>query len=305
MTQTQTIGWIGLGKMGLPIASRLAAAGHEVAGFDRDRQRTAEASADGVAPAATLADAAGRDIVFTSLPDDKALAAVALSGGLFEAMHEGAILVETSTVSPAISAEVARAAARRGVLYLRAPVSGNAAIAHTGNLTCFVSGPRAAFDAVLPIARDFTRAQKYLGEAEEARFAKLAVNLMIAVSAAMMGESVVLARKGNLAWQDILDVLTNSAVASPMVQYKARSLETRDFSPTFSCRQMAKDLDLIIGAGHAAEMTMPLASLTRETYGALIGRGEGEADFISTVRLAEWLAGLGEPDLEINEGRIE
>lgn len=304
MSDTHTIGWIGLGKMGLPIASRLAAAGHDIAGFDRDQERIAAASAGGVRTAATLADAAERDIVFTSLPDDKVLAAVALSGGLFDAMREGAVFVETSTVSPTISAEVARTAAQRGVPYLRAPVSGNAAIAHTGNLTCFVSGPRAAFDAVLPIAQDFTRAQTYLGEGEEARFAKLAVNLMIAVSAAMMGESIVLARKGNLAWQDILDVLTNSAVGSPMVHYKAKSLETRDFSPTFSCRQMAKDLDLIISAGQAAEMALPLASLTRETYGALIGRGEGEADFISTVRLAEWLAGLGEPDLDTDEGRL-
>lgn len=304
MVHTQTIGWIGLGKMGLPIATRLAAAGYDIAGFDRDQSRIAEASKDGVKPAATLTDAASRDIVFTSLPDDKVLAAVTLSDGFFEAMRKGAILVETSTVSPTISAEVARAAAHRGVAYLRAPVSGNAAIAHTGNLTCFVSGPRAAFDAFLPVAQDFTRAQKYLGQAEEARFAKLAVNLMIAVSAAMMGESIVLARKGNLAWQDILDVLTNSAVGSPMVHYKAKSLETRDFSPTFSCRQMAKDLDLIIGAGHAAEMALPLATLTRETYGALIGRGEGETDFIATVRLAEWLAGLGEPDLDKNEGRL-
>jgi 3-hydroxyisobutyrate dehydrogenase-like beta-hydroxyacid dehydrogenase len=304
MTDTQTIGWIGLGKMGLPIATRLAAAGHDISGFDRDHQRITEASEAGVTPAAMLSDAAARDILITSLPDDRALSAVALSGELFSAMRKGAILVETSTVSPTISAEVARAAERRGVAYLRAPVSGNAAIAHTGNLTCFVSGPRAAFDAFLPIAQDFTRAQKYLGEAEEARFAKLAVNLMIAVSAAMMGESVVLARKGNLAWQDVLDVLTNSAVGSPMVHYKAKSLETRDFSATFSCRQMAKDLDLIIGAGHAAEMAMPLATLTRETYSALIGRGEGEADFISTVRLAEWLAGLGEPELSKNDGRL-
>ena len=127
---------------------------------------------------------------------------------------------------------------------------------------------------------------------------------MIAVSAAMMGESIVLARKGNLAWQDILDVLTNSAVGSPMVHYKAKSLETRDFNSTFSCRQMAKDLDLIVGAGHAAEMAMPLATLTREIYGALIGRGDGEADFIAPVRLAEWLAGLGEPDLDKNDGRL-
>lgn len=304
MTETLTLGWIGLGKMGLPISTRLAAAGYDIAGTDRDQERISEAAAGGVKPAATLTDAATRDIVFTSLPDDKALRAVALDGLLFQSMRKGTILVETSTVSPGISAEVAQAADARGIAYLRAPVSGNAAIAHTGNLTCFVSGPKAAFDTFLPVAQAFTRAQKYLGTAEEARYAKLAVNLMIAVSAAMMGESIVLARKGNLAWQDILDVLTNSAVGSPMVHYKAKSLETRDFNSTFSCRQMAKDLDLIVGAGHAADMAMPLATLTREVYGALIGRGEGEADFISTVRLAEWLAGLGEPDLEQNEGRL-
>lgn len=304
MVEAQTFGWIGLGKMGLPISSRIAAAGHDIAGHDRDQERISAAAAAGVKPATTLADAAGRDIVFTSLPDDRALRAVALDGGLLSAMRQGAILVETSTVSPGISAEVARAAEGRGIAYLRAPVSGNAAIAHTGNLTCFVSGPRAAFDSFLPAAKDFTRAQKYLGTAEEARYAKLAVNLMIAVSAAMMGESIVLARKGNLAWQDILDVLKDSAVGSPMVHYKAASLSTRDFSSTFSCRQMAKDLDLIVGAGHAAEMAMPLAALTREIYGALIGRGEGEADFSSTVRLSEWLAGLGEPELDRNDGRL-
>ncbi|MFS8040053.1 MULTISPECIES: NAD(P)-dependent oxidoreductase [Xanthobacter] len=304
MTATQTLGWIGLGKMGLPISTRIAAAGRDIAGYDRDQERIASAAGGGVTPAATLADAAGRDIVFTSLPDDRALRAAALDGPLLSAMRQGAILVETSTVSPGISAQVAEAARQRGIAYLRAPVSGNAAIAHTGNLTCFVSGPRAAFDAVLPVAQDFTRAQKYLGTQEEARYAKLAVNLMIAVSAAMMGESIVLARKGNLRWADILDVLRDSAVGSPMVHYKAASLSTRDFISTFSCRQMAKDLDLIVDAGHATEMAMPLATLTREIYGALIGRGEGEADFISTVRLAEWLAGLGEPDLDKNEGRL-
>ncbi|GGF71649.1 dehydrogenase [Azorhizobium oxalatiphilum] len=304
MAETQALGWIGLGKMGLPISARLAAAGHDVFGTDREQQRISEASDAGVKPAATLEEAARHGIVFTSLPDDNALRAVALDGPLLHVMRKGSILVETSTVSPGVSAEVAQAADSAGIAYLRAPVSGNAAIAHTGNLTCFVSGHRAAFDTFLPVAQGFTRAQKYLGTAEEARYAKLAVNLMIAVSAAMMGESVVLARKGNLAWQDILDVLTNSAVGSPMVHYKAKSLETRDFSSTFSCRQMAKDLDLIVGAGHATEMAMPIASLTREIYGALVGRGEGEADFISTVKLAEWSAGLGEPDLEQTGGRL-
>ena len=99
-------------------------------------------------PAATLADAAGRDIVFTSLPDDKVLAAVALSGGLFDAMREGAILVETSTVSPTISAEVARLAAKHRVAYLRAPVSGNAAIARPVRVLVGSPGPATSWSVV-------------------------------------------------------------------------------------------------------------------------------------------------------------
>ena len=291
-----TIGWIGLGKMGLPIAVRLAEAGHDVAGFDRSQAQIAAASLKGVSPAATLAAAAGRDVVVSSIPDDAALKTLALPGdGLLAAMRPGAVWIETSTVSPEASAEVAERAATAGILYLRVPVSGNAAIAHTGNLTCFASGPQDAFETVRPVLAGFTRAQKYLGTGEEARYAKLAVNLMIAVSAAMMGESLVLGRKGNIGWADMLDVLTESAVASPMVKYKAATLATRDFASTFSCRQMAKDLDLILSAGHAGGVSLPLTANTREAYGALIGRGCGDDDFSSTVRLSEWLAGLDEP----------
>jgi 3-hydroxyisobutyrate dehydrogenase-like beta-hydroxyacid dehydrogenase len=143
----------------------------------------------------------------------------------------------------------------------------------------------------------FTRAQTYLGGSEEARYAKLAVNLMIAASAAMMAESLALARKGGIAWQDILKVLDDSAVASPMVRYKTAPLRSRDFESSFSCRQMAKDLDLILEAGHAVGVPLQLAAQVRETYGALIAQGGGEADFISTVRHVERLSGLGEPEL--------
>jgi 3-hydroxyisobutyrate dehydrogenase-like beta-hydroxyacid dehydrogenase len=120
---------------------------------------------------------------------------------------------------------------------------------------------------------------------------------MIAVSAAMMAESLALARKGGIAWQDILKVLDDSAVSSPMVKYKTAPLRTRDFESTFSCRQMAKDLDLILGAGHAVGVPLQLAAQVRETYGSLIAQGDGETDFIATVRHVERLSGLSEPTL--------
>ena len=138
--------------------------------------------------------------------------------------------------------------------------------------------PATAFESVKPLFAAFTRAQTYLGPGEEARYAKLAVNLMIAVSAAMMAESLALARKGGIAWQDILEGARRqrSRLAHGEVQ-DARRCRTRDFESTFSCKQMAKDLDLILGAGHAVGVPLQLAAQVRETYGSIVAEGDGES----------------------------
>jgi 3-hydroxyisobutyrate dehydrogenase-like beta-hydroxyacid dehydrogenase len=282
--------------MGLPIAGLIAKAGYRVTAFDVSADRMAAARQQGLAVAASAIEAVnGKAVIFTSLPDDKAIRDLVLAKGLLDAIAPQSILIETSTVSAEISAELGEAAHEHKIDYLRLPVSGNAAIAHTGALTCFVSGSKAAFERVKPLLASFTRAQTYLGQAEQARYAKLAVNLMIAVSAGMMAESLALARKGGIGWQDILQVLDDSAVASPMVKYKTPPLAKRDFESTFSCRQMAKDLDLILGAGHSAGVPLQLAAQVRETYGSLIAQGDGDADYIATVRHLERLSGLGDP----------
>lgn len=300
MTDTsQQVAFIGIGKMGLPMSRLVAKAGFSVTAFDQSAALLNEAREHGIAVASSAADAVnGRPVIITSLPDDAALRALMLGPtGLIGAMAPKAVLIETSTVGAEISAEVDAAAQARGIAYLRAPVSGNASIVHTGALSCFVSGPKDAFESAKPLFASFTRAQTYLGPGEEARYAKLAVNLMIAVSAAMMAESLALARKGGIGWQDILKVLDDSAVASPMVKYKTAPLRTRDFESSFSCKQMAKDLDLILGAGHAVGVPLQLAAQVRETYASLVAQGDGETDFIATVKHLERLSGLGEPKL--------
>jgi 3-hydroxyisobutyrate dehydrogenase-like beta-hydroxyacid dehydrogenase len=295
----ENIAFIGIGKMGLPMSVLVAKAGYAVTAFDRSAARLDEARAQGISIAASPAEAVGgKAAIVTSLPDDAALRGALLgSTGLIAAMAPKTALIETSTVSAEASAEVDAAAQARGVFYLRAPVSGNASIVHTGALSCFVSGPKDAYENAKPLFAAFTRAQTYLGPGEEARYAKLAVNLMIAVSAAMMAESLALARKGGIGWQDILKVLDDSAVASPMVKYKTAPLRNRDFDSTFSCKQMAKDLDLILGAGHAVGVPLQLAAQVRETYGSLVAQGDGDADFVATVKHVERLSGLGEPKL--------
>lgn len=286
-----SICWIGLGKLGLPMAARIAASGRRVVGYDTNPRRSEAASQRQIAVAEDLAAAlAGQMMIFTSLPDDHALLAAAAD--ILAHAEPGALIIETSTVSAAASATFAKAAAAAGKVFLRAPVSGNPVLAERGDLTVLASGPIAAFDAAKPIMEQFSRAQHWLGDDEQARYAKLAINLMIAVSAGMMAEALTFARKGGVHTAQMLNLMADSAVGSPMVKYKVPPLKANDYSSTFSCRQMAKDLDLMLEAAHAESVPAPLAALMRESYSALIAAGEGETDFIATVRHAARQAGL-------------
>jgi 3-hydroxyisobutyrate dehydrogenase-like beta-hydroxyacid dehydrogenase len=157
-----------------------------------------------------------------------------------------------------------------------------------------VSGSEEAFEATRPLMASYSQAQFWLGEGEQARYAKLAVNLMLAVSAGMLGEALALARRGNVALADVLDLIAASALGSPMVVGKVGFLKAADYTPTFSGRQMAKDLDLILSAANATGVTAPLAAFMRTQFAALSASGEIDQDFIAVVKVAQHLAGLGE-----------
>lgn len=289
MSDKAKVAWFGLGRIGLPMAARLAAAGWRVAGYDIDAQRVALAKARGIAPARSIEEAiAGAAFVFTSLPSEEAL----LDSGVPERLAGDAILVEASTIGPQASAKVARATR---VPYLRSPISGSTALAEAGTLTVFASGPKAAFEAARPALGAFSRAQIWLGEAEEARYAKLAVNLMVAVTAAMMGEALALARKGGIAWPTILEVIGESVVGSPLVRYKLEPLRKRDFTAAATSALVAKDLELIVAAARTAGVPVPLAENVQAAYARRIAEGYAEEDFFAIVKAAERAAGLGEP----------
>lgn len=276
-------GWIGLGLIGLPMAARLAAAGWRVKGFDISPARLEMAGARSVeAVASAEAAMEGASVVFTSMPTEAALAG--LSTRLAAGMPLQAILVETTTAGPAASAKLAEALAARRIAYLRAPISGSVGLAESGTLTTFVSGPKAAFDAARPALAAYTRAQFWLGEAEEARYAKLAVNLMVAVTAGMLGEMLALAQKGGIGWEAALDLLGESVVASPLVKYKLEPLKRRDYTPTATGALMLKDLDLIVEAARQAGIAVPLASEMQAAYQRMPKSQLTAEDFISIVK---------------------
>lgn len=281
----------GIGKMGLPMAGHLQAAGHAVTVSDPMDERLQLARRQGLAVAEDVGAAMGRaDVVLSSLPNDAALRQVAAQ--VARSARRGATYLDTSTVSQQASAEVAGGLAAAGVFYLRTTVSGNNKMAEAAQLTVMASGPRAAYDAVLPLLKALGPNQFYLGEAEQARLMKLVVNLMIAQTSAMLAEALTLGRKGGLDWGDMWQVLGASAVASPIVKAKAVQLSQRDFAPTFTVAQMIKDLDLILDAGEAVHAPLAQTALTHQLMHAAMAQGDGENDYAAIIKTVERSAGL-------------
>lgn len=285
------IHFTGIGKMGLPMAGHLAAAGHALTVSDPCDERCELAQEQGLAVVGDAAVAmAAADAVFSSLPNDAALRAVATQ--LADAARPGTIYVDTSTVSQKASAEAAQALEGRGLAYLRTAVSGNNTMAEAAQLTVLASGPRAAYDQMLPLLQTLGPHQFYLGEAEQARLMKLVVNLMIAQTSAMLAEALTLGRKGGLQWQAMWQVLSASAVASPIVKAKSEQLSRRDFTPTFTVEQMIKDLDLILAAGAASNVPLMQTAMTQKLMHAAVVQGNGLDDYAAIIKVLERGAGL-------------
>jgi 3-hydroxyisobutyrate dehydrogenase len=226
--------------MGLPMAEHLRNYGHDVLAIEPSAERRRAAAAIGLRCVGELVEAPGdRTLFVSSLPDD----AAPLAAAARIAAHPGdtRAWIDTSSVSLAASREAAATAARARISHLRATVSGNAAMAAAAGLTVLASGPRELYDDTLPLLQLWGPRQFYLGSAEEARLMKLVINLMVAHTTAMRAEALALGQKGGLQWQDLWQVITASAVASPIVQAKAVPLRERDYSPTFRVEQMRKD----------------------------------------------------------------
>ncbi len=296
MTEKPTIGWIGLGKMGVPMASHLRAAGFALTVHNRSPGPEAalrDAGADVAASPSDVAASAG--IIVSMISDDAALGTDGATG-IFGAAAPGALYIDMSTVSPDMSARVAARAAECGIGYLRAPVSGGVALAVAGTITVLASGARDDYERAKPVFDAMAKKSFYVGGAEEARYIKLALNMMVGTTGAMMSEALVFAERGGAARDTILDVMGESAIASPLVGYKLEPLRQRNFAPTFSARQMAKDFDLLLGAARRTDTPLPLSAMVRQMWSSMIAAGSGEEDFIAYVKTMETLSGMKADD---------
>ncbi len=217
--------------------------------------------------------------MLTSLSDDVAFESVA--GSVIEAARPGTVLVDMSTVSPEASARVAALAEQASVLYVRAPVSGNPSVVRAGNLTFIVSGPSTAVDRAEPVLLAIGPNIHRVGDAEQARIVKLAINLVIAGLAQLMSEALVLGEASGVSRAALLETMGNSAAGAPFVKYKTEALLHDDYSATFTTSLMEKDIDLVLEAAEAARVRLPLAGEIKSLVRSAIEAGYGDDDFMA------------------------
>jgi 3-hydroxyisobutyrate dehydrogenase-like beta-hydroxyacid dehydrogenase len=290
----KNIGWIGLGKMGMPMALKLAESGHKLSVYNRTKSKTATLVDAGASAKDNAADVAKKsDVIITMVSDDTALEMLALGAeGILENAKSNSTFIDMSTVSPVLSRRIAKVASEKGIKYLRAPVNGTVMQAEASTLVILVSGPQSSFDEQNDIFKAMGDKIFYIGAEEQARYLKLSINMMVGISSIMMAEALALGTAGGLDWDVMIDVIKNSAVGSPVVNYKTQMLKDRDFKPAFSAKQMAKDFDLILEAGRTANVPLSISAQARQNWSAMIATGRGENDFFGYIDLLEELSGL-------------
>lgn len=279
--KSQKIGWIGVGRMGYPMAERLAKAGCDVTVYNRTRAKAEPLTKAGVKLVDRPADLADRDIVFTmvSASDDLKQVTIGKDGVLSVSGKVPKILVDCSSVSSEASAEVRAAATKLGTQMLASPVSGNGKVVKAGKLSVVVSGPKDAYAIALPYLERIGQGVSYVGEGELARMVKICHNVFLGITIQALIEVTVLAQKGGVPRHAFLDFMNKSVMGSTFTKYKTPALVNLDFAPTFTPVLLRKDLDLGLAAARKNEAPMALTALVRETLQSLIGQGFVDQDF--------------------------
>ncbi|HEX5288775.1 MAG TPA: NAD(P)-dependent oxidoreductase [Streptosporangiaceae bacterium] len=287
------LGWLGTGRMGTVLVTRLLRAGCDVAVYNRTPAKAQPLADLGAAVVSSAAGLAGREIVFATVgtPQDL-LDAVLGPAGLATAEAAPAVLVDCSTISVEASERIRRELAGRGTALLAAPVMGNPKAAAAGRLTLAVSGPRAAFTAAEPYLRLLGSGATYVGEGELARIVKLCHNLFLGIVAQSLAEVTVLAQKSGISRQAFLACLNDSVMGSTFTRYKTPAYVNLDFEATFTATLLRKDFDLGLAAAREREVPMPVAALVHQTVQSLVGHGLGDSDFAALLVLAADAAGL-------------
>ncbi len=289
-----SVGFIGLGIMGAPMARNLVRAGFAVTGFDLDAGAVAALAADGGKPAASIADAVrGAEIVVTMLPADQHVEAAVLGDdGVLAHIEPGALLIDFSTIRPETSQKVAKAA--KGIHVLDAPVSGGQQGAIDGVLSIMVGGAPADFDAAQPVFDVVGKVAALVGPAGAGQVVKAANQLVVGGTYALVAEAILLMEASGVDAKAGLDMLAGGLAGSRVLELKRGSMLARDFTPGFRIDLHHKDMGIVLDAARQAEVALPFGFQVAAYVQAARAQGLGDRDHSGLLAVAEQLSGRKE-----------
>ena len=288
------LGFVGLGVMGGEMVNRLLGKGHALTGYNRTRSKAEWLIQKGMrwaeSPRAVVATA---DVTFSMVTNSAALGTIAEGpNGMLAALAPGKILVDMSTVSPSFSRSIAGQVRERGADMVDAPVSGSVITLQEGKLSVMVGGRPETFDRVKPLLYDIGPKVTYVGESGLALVMKIATNLSLAVQMLAFSEGILLAEKSGIAREVAVDVLTHSAVASPMIQYRGPFVLRMPEEAWFTVNMMQKDMLLALELGRQLDVPMPTTAVSNEFLTAARGMGWVEKDFAVVFDVLAQISGV-------------
>jgi 3-hydroxyisobutyrate dehydrogenase-like beta-hydroxyacid dehydrogenase len=289
------LGFLGLGLMGGPMARNLLKAGHEVALWSNTQAKAQQLAAEvGGKACATPAEVAqNAECVFLCVGDSTMSEAVILGpDGIKQGARKGLVVVDASTVSPSSSRRTHETLAAAGIDFLGAPCTGSTPGAVNGTLTFMVGGDEAVFQRVRPWLEIMGKKLYYCGGPGMGLHAKLTQNLVLSNLLQAFNEGIVLSTKAGVEPKLMLDILSNSAAKSGLIDYKAPFIFRRDFETNFSVKWMHKDMGLMLESAQELSVPLFLTGLSRQIFQAAITSGYGEEDICSTIKVLEDLTGI-------------
>ena len=275
-----TIGWVGMGRMGYPMAERLVKAGYDVLIWNRTRSKAEPLAEAGATLVDSPRDLAGVDVLCTMVSTGADVEQVYFGEtGVMSGEASPRIMLDWSSIATDQSADLRARVNARGSQFLCSPVSGNGKCVKSGKLSAVVSGPRDVFDEVEEIIQAVAaNGVAYVGEGELARFCKIAHNVFLGVVTQNLAEITILAEKAGVPRRAFLDFINNSVMGSIFTRYKTNALVNLDWTTTFTPALLRKDLDLGLSAGRQLEVSMPVTAATREALQAHFGMAQLKDD---------------------------
>ena len=288
------LGYIGLGVMGGQMAERLMNHGHTVTGYNRTRAKAQWLIDKGMKFADTprgVAEAA--DVIFSMVTNSSALEHVAHGpDGIVAGISAGKVLIDMSTVSPGVSKSLAARIREKGADMVDAPVSGSVITLQQGKLSVMVGGTTETFERVKPLLLDVGPKVTHVGDNGLALVMKIATNLSLAVQMLAFSEGVLLAEKSGIPREVAVDVITHSAVASPMVQYRGPMVLNMPEEAWFNVNMMQKDMLLALELGRHVDVPLPTTAAANEMLTAARAMGLAERDFAIVFQVLARMSGL-------------